>query len=170
MKNIIKTKKKEKRKLPIFGVGPVYVLTCLVMTISALVFDFYGFLMIGEILRAKIAMIVLGVIFIIIGIVLWIKSVIFQKIVSEIKEGHLVTDGVYCIVRNPIYSAFTLVFTGVLLLASNLFLLILPFIFWAYLTILMKYTEEKWLQEKFGDEYIKYCKQVNRVIPWFRKK
>ena len=32
-----------------------------------------------------------------------------------------------------------------------------------------KNTEEKWLREKFGKEYIDYCKDVNRVIPWFAK-
>ena len=103
------------------------------------------------------------------GIVLWIKAVLFQRIRDEIKAGHLVTDGVYSIVRNPIYSAFIFIFTGILLFASNLYLLIFPFIFWAYLTILMKFTEEKWMKEKFGEEYVTYCKKVNRVIPWFRE-
>lgn len=36
--------------------------------------------------------------------------------------------------------------------------------------LLMKYTEEKWLEEKFKNEYIDYCKKVNRVIPWFKRK
>lgn len=112
----------------------------------------------------------IGIVLILVGIILWIKSVIFQKISEEIKSGHLVTCGIYSIVRNPIYSAFTFIFTGILLIASNLYLLIIPFIFWLYLTILLKFTEEKWLKEKFGEEYILYCKRVNRVIPWFRKK
>ena len=38
------------------------------------------------------------------------------------------------------------------------------------LTILMKETEEKWLLEKFGDDYEKYCKKANRIIPWFRRR
>jgi hypothetical protein len=51
-----------------------------------------------------------------------------------------------------------------------LYLLLLPFLFWAFLTVLMQCTEEKWLKEKFGEEYTEYAKKVNRVIPWFRKK
>lgn len=35
---------------------------------------------------------------------------------------------------------------------------------------LMTATEEKWLREKFGKEYIEYCKKVNRILPWIRKK
>lgn len=162
-------KKNRETKLPIFGVGPIYVITCLLLTIVGLVLNYYGFLSSGKVPKAQIFMSVIGGLFIIGGITLWIKSVLFQKISEEIKAGHLVTDGVYSIVRNPIYSAFIFIFTGCLLLASNLYLLVLPCIFWVYLTILMKLTEEKWLKEKFGEEYIAYCKKVNRVIPWFRK-
>ena len=46
-------------------------------------------------------------------------------------------------------------------------LLILPVIFWAVLTVVLKRTEERCLLEKFGDEYACYCKRVNRIIPWF---
>ena len=34
---------------------------------------------------------------------------------------------------------------------------------------LLKNTEEKWLEELYGQEYIDYCKKVNRCIPWFPK-
>lgn len=163
-------RKDRETKLPIFGVGPIYVISCLILTMGGLALDYRGLLESGKVPKAQIFTSVIGVLFIICGITLWIKSVLFQKIGDEIKSRRLVTDGVYRIVRNPIYSAFLFIFTGVLLLASNLYLLILPFIFWAYLTILMKFTEEKWLKEKFGKEYISYCKKVNRVIPWFRKK
>ncbi|NLN98071.1 MAG: isoprenylcysteine carboxylmethyltransferase family protein [Eubacteriaceae bacterium] len=159
-----------KKKLPVFGFGPIYVLTCLLLTIGALALDYYGYLDMGKLTNGKTILFALGVILIIMGIFLWIKSVIFQKIGEEIKKGHLVTTGVYSIVRNPIYSAFILIFTGMLLMSANLYLLILPFVFWAYLTVLMKLTEEKWLKEKFGDEYVEYCREVNRVIPWFRKR
>lgn len=37
----------------------------------------------------------------------------------------------------------------------------------AVLTVVLKRTEERWLLEKFGDEYACYCKRVNRIIPWF---
>ncbi len=82
----------------------------------------------------------------------------------------MITTGVYSIVRNPVYSAFIFIFTGILLFTANYILLILPFVFWAFLTILMKNTEEKWLKNEFGTEYEIYLKEVNRVIPWPRKK
>lgn len=158
-----------KKSLPVFGIGPIYVYTCMMLTIGALALDYYGFLDMGKVTKGKTIMFAIGVILIIIGILLWVKAVIFQKITEEIKKGHLVTTGVYSIVRNPIYSAVTFIFTGLLLMSANLYLLTLPFVFWVYLTLLMKFTEEKWLKEKFGEEYVKYCQKVNRVIPWFRK-
>lgn len=163
-------KKDQERKLPLFGVGPIYVISCLLLTIGGLSLDYYGLLRSGEIPKAGVIMSIIGALLILCGVILWIKSVLHQRVGQEIKAGHLVTDGVYAIVRNPIYSAFIFIFTGVILFASNLYLLLLPVIFWAYLTILMKRTEEKWLKKRFGEEYVSYCKNVNRVIPWFRKK
>ena len=139
--------KEKKGKLPVFGVGPIYVIVCFL-----------------------IGMTLLGILFILGGLGLWIKAVLLQKIGEEIKRGKLITDGVYSLVRNPIYSAFLFVFTGILCLFYNLYLLLLPFLFWLFLTVLMQCTEEKWLKEKFGEEYTEYAKKVNRVIPWFRKK
>ena len=155
--------------LPVFGIGPLYVLSCLLLTIGALALKHYGLLTAGEVTRGKTIMLVGGALLIGIGGLLWIHSVLFQRIGEEIRAGHLVTTGVYSIVRNPIYSSFTFVFTGIILTAGNLYLLVLPFIFWGYLTILLKLTEEKWLRKKFEDEYIRYCRRVNRVIPWFGK-
>jgi hypothetical protein len=34
--------------------------------------------------------------------------------------------------------------------------------------IVLKKTEEKWLYKMYGEEYLDYCKRVNRCIPWFK--
>lgn len=161
--------KTNKTKLPVFGIGPIFVITCLVITICGLALKQRGFLRSGDIAEFKMVMVAIGVILILSGIALWIKAVLLQKIGDEIKAGHLVTTGAYAIVRNPIYSAFLFVFAGVLCAASNLYLLILPFAFWVYLTVLICLTEEKWLKAKFGDEYTQYCSKVNRVVPRLRQ-
>lgn len=155
--------------LPIFGVGPLYVLSCLLLMIIGLVFHHQGHLRRGEMEGGKVIFGILGIFSILLGIWLWIHSVIIQSVSKEISQGKLVTTGVYGIVRNPIYSAFLFIFTGVLLFFSNYLLLLLPVIYWVFLTVLMKCTEEVWLKERFGDAYEEYCKRVNRVIPWFRK-
>lgn len=162
--------KYNKSKMPTFGVGPIYVLTCLILTISGLLLHFKGILRAGICERYKLFFQIAGIILIIFGVYLWIRAVVIEKINKNISAGKLVTTGIYGVVRNPIYTAFTFLFTGILLLTSNYILLILPLIFWIFLTMLMKNTEEKWLKDVFGKEYEEYCSQVNRVIPWFKRK
>ena len=157
-----------KTRLPVFGVGPIYVISCMLLTICGLVLKKMGMLVSGDILNLRFELMITGVVLIIAGCGMWIYAVLIQKISVEIKKGQLVTSGIYSMVRNPIYSAFLLIFSGVLISAHNIYLLILPVLFYLFLTILLKQTEEKWLLEKFGNTYIEYCKKVNRVIPWWR--
>lgn len=91
------------------------------------------------------------------------KSNLFEKI----KENHLITDGIYSIVRNPVYSAILQCCTGLLFFANNLLLLVVPFFCWIYMTLILKRTEEIWLKNLYGQEYMEYCRKVNRCIPWF---
>ena len=153
----------KKNTLPVFGVGPIYAVSCFLLTAFGLFLKKKGFLpgLKSEAMR-------IGFMLIFIGVALWIYAVLIQRISKEISSGHLVTIGIYSIVRNPIYLAFLCVCTGILITAHNVYLLIIPVVLYIFLTVLMKQTEEKWLLDKFGSEYIEYCKHVNRVIPWFR--
>ena len=155
---------KKSKKLPIYEVGPIYVISCLFLTIIALILNYYKIIPVLKFLN--LFMIILGILFIIIGVILWLSAVlVIAKIDMKIKEGKLITTGIYSIVRNPIYSAFLFIFTGIIFLVNNIYLLVLPITFWIYLTIILKLTEEKWLKDKFTDEYDRYSKNVNRVIP-----
>jgi len=68
-----------------------------------------------------------------------------SKVDEGIINNQLVTTGVYAHTGNPIYTAFLSVCTGALHIANNLWLLILPVVFWLFLAVLIKNTEEKWL-------------------------
>ena len=158
----------KKNTLPVFGVGPIYAVSCLLLTAFGLFLKKKEFLNGGDLPGLKSEAMRIGFMLIFIGVALWIYAVLIQRISKEISSGHLVTIGIYSIVRNPIYLAFLCVCTGILIAAHNVYLLIIPVVLYIFLTVLMKQTEEKWLLDKFGSEYIEYCKHVNRVIPWFR--
>jgi protein-S-isoprenylcysteine O-methyltransferase Ste14 len=98
------------------------------------------------------------------GAVLWSGAVFISKINSMVEDNKLVKTGVYAWVRNPIYSAISNVLTGILCLYNNMFLLVMPFIYW--LSIIVR-NEETVLEKKFGSEYLLYKSKVNRCIPWF---
>ena len=47
---------------------------------------------------------------------------------------------------------------------------IIEIINWGIMTIVLKNTEEKWLENLYGEEYMEYKSQVNRCIMWFPRK
>ncbi len=76
----------------------------------------------------------------------------------------LVTTGIYQFSRNPIYLGMTFLYLGLAILGDNIYAIFLL----APLLLLIRYgviaREEKYLESKFGDEYLQYKKDVNR---WF---
>ena len=156
----------EKGHLPILGVGPLYVVTIILMTIISITLSATGIIPVITFANFQWIFILIGILCFIIGITLWLKAVMIDRLDAHIIKNELVTTGVYAYVRNPVYSAFMFVCTGVLLIYGNLVLLVLPIIYWGFMTVLMKLTEEKWLENLYGKEYVQYRQRVNRCIPW----
>ena len=140
----------EKGHLPILGVGPLYVVTIILMTIISITLSATGIIPVITFANFQWIFILIGILYFIIGITLWLKAVIIDRLDTHIIKNELVTTGVYAYVRNPVYSAFMFVCTGVLLIYGNLVLLVLPIIYWGFMTVLMKLTEEKWLEDLYG--------------------
>ncbi|WP_321834171.1 methyltransferase family protein [Clostridium butyricum] len=152
-----------------FGVGPIYVIVTFILTAIAVYIGKMQYFSIGKTQIMKIPLFILGIALIVLGIVLWVQAVIISRIDKNITENKLLTTGAYAWVRNPIYSAFTIVFTGILCVQNNLILLVFPFIYWLLLSIIVK-KEETVLEKIFGQEYLIYKSKVNRCIPWFPKR
>lgn len=156
----------QKEHLPVYGVGPIYGAGIIIVTIIAMILSFTDIISAGKFPALKIPFIIIGILIVIEGFLVWFQAAF--RIDKYIVSNRLCTDGIYAIVRNPCYSGIMLMCTGALFMANNLWLLILPFIYWIAMTVLMKKTEEKWLYDLYGQEYLDYCKRVNRCIPWFR--
>ena len=169
---IVKMKKDEQDHLPVMGIGPVCIVIMIAFTAAGIASVTFGMLTSGTVRNEGLAVIfvVAGILCIVSGVVLWIAAVFGARIDLKIKSNRLETGGVYALVRNPIYSAFLFICTGALLFCRNWYALILPPLFWLYLTVFMKRTEEQWLAGRFGEEYAAYCKRVNRFIPWRKRK
>lgn len=161
---------KENAHLPIIGVGPLIVVPQLLLTTVGIIFSVIGFVDFGKLDFLKIPFMIIGIALIISGVYLWYCANFKDKIDNCITENKLITSGSYSVVRNPIYSAFFLICVGAIFLANNLILFLVPMICWAYMTVMLKNTEEKWLYHLYGKEYSDYCKRVNRCIPWFTKR
>lgn|GEM_PF-146550 len=154
--------------LPVLGVGPFYVSGIFAVTIFATIFNYLGWLRIGTIdnLWIRKLLILIGIVLMVEAITVWCLAVFGSHMVESVKTGQLMTTGIYAWVHHPVYTAFFLLNTGFLILQANWWLMVLPFGYWLALSILLKYTEERWLQEKFGAQYARYAARVNRVFPW----
>lgn len=102
------------------------------------------------------------------GAAVWFIGALRSGMDENIAENKLKTDGIYAWVRNPMYSGWWFMITGISLMWVNIWVLITPFINWLIMTIALKKTEEKWLLDLYGEEYMKYLRRVNRCIPWKR--
>lgn len=162
---------KEKKHLPVVGIGPILCFPMAVLSAVAIVLSVKGvipFASMNEL--GKIIFIIIGVLLMIEGLVCFFGADFGGGLVKSIKSNQLKTNGSYAFVRNPSYAVYFLGSTGALMIAHNPILLILPLLFWLEMTVVLKNTEEKWLEELYGQEYIDYCKRVNRCIPWLPKK
>lgn len=78
----------------------------------------------------------------------------------------LVTTGIYSKMRHPGYMGYIVCYFGVLLIFGFLSMLI-PIIIFSYIFYDAAIKEEKFLTEKFGEEYKDYMKKVPwRFIPY----
>lgn len=134
--------------LPLYGVGPVYVAVIIAVTMARILLSQFKIIAYLSFPIIKMVLLMIGFLLVAVGAALWFLAVFRAKIDDGITNNHLVTDGVYALVRNPIYSAFLSVCTGMLMIYGNLWLLILPVLYWLFLTVLMKCTEEKWLKKR----------------------
>lgn len=78
---------------------------------------------------------------------------------------NLVVTGLYRYVRNPMYIGALLIVAGEALLFQSFGLIIYALASFGVLHLFILHFEEPHLAQKFGDMYIRYCKQVGRWIP-----
>ena len=115
---------------------------------------------------SNLALTIVGAILLVSGILLRLMAFLEIRNTHHIEQ--LVTTGVYSIVRNPIYLAFSGIVVGVAFLWPSA----LAFI-WALVSILIMVgvakLEEADLEKAFGDAYLKYKKEVPSFFPNFRR-
>lgn len=81
-------------------------------------------------------------------------------------DHHLVTEGIYSVVRHPIYTSYVLLFVGFCTMLQSLWglsLLVVVCLVWFGNRIEL---EEQMLQERFGQEYQSYCQRTKRLFPY----
>lgn len=76
----------------------------------------------------------------------------------------LVLSGSFRFTRNPLYLGLTVFYTGLMLVFELTWgLILLPIVIWL-ITVWVIVPEEKYLEQKFGMEYLNYKSRVRRWI------
>lgn len=77
----------------------------------------------------------------------------------------LVTSGIFSHCRNPLYTGNILVVIGLAIVANSFafYIIGIPAFIFMYYAIIR--AEETFLEEKFGPQYVEYCRTANRFIP-----
>jgi len=152
--------------MTLFGCGPKLALLCLPYIILSLVVmfmypDFFNLRFLDNIYAR-----VLGYVWLAIGIVFWIYSAVY--FLKYFKPGQLITRGPFGLCRNPIYSSIIVFIIPSLALVFHSGL---TFTISLVLYIGFKISihgETNVLRRIFGEEYDKYEKSVNEIIPFPR--
>jgi len=80
------------------------------------------------------------------------------------RSSRLVVSGLYRVTRNPMYLGLLSVLVGWALLLGSLSPWLMVVAFERLIVILQIRAEEAALSSRFGDDYIRYTRQVNRWI------
>lgn len=87
---------------------------------------------------------------------------------SQVAES-LNRTGIYSMVRHPLYLGNYLMWIGIVVFTFNIYFVILVTLaFWLYYERIM-FAEERFLERKFGDDYLDWSKKVPAFIPCYRK-
>ena len=84
--------------------------------------------------------------------------------VSQTDKTELVTSGIYQYSRNPAFLGFDLLYLGLLLMFFNWALCVVTIFAMVMYHLQIVKVEEAFLQAAFGEEYLKYKKEVCRYL------
>jgi protein-S-isoprenylcysteine O-methyltransferase Ste14 len=77
----------------------------------------------------------------------------------------LVTDGIFMVVRNPIYSFTILTVVGFVLMLPNVLFLLGFVLLWIWVELLVRFIEEPHLLSLHGGAFQDYASRVGRFVP-----
>jgi protein-S-isoprenylcysteine O-methyltransferase Ste14 len=155
-----------KTSMTLFGCGPKLALLCLPYIILSLIvmFRYPEFFNLNflNFLYVK----VLGFVWLGLGLIFWIYSAIF--FLKYFNPGKLLIRGPFALCRNPIYSSIIVfIIPSLALIFHSGLVFSISLVLYIGFRISI-HGEANMLRRIFGDEYEKYEKSVNEIIPFPR--
>ena len=88
--------------------------------------------------------------------------------VDASEKNPLVTEGMFKLSRNPIYSGMLLVGVGFVILMPHILTVCCALASYAGFEIQVRKVEEPYLRSVHGESYLEYCRNVGRYFPRLR--
>ncbi|MCY3838425.1 MAG: isoprenylcysteine carboxylmethyltransferase family protein [Gammaproteobacteria bacterium] len=88
--------------------------------------------------------------------------------VDASEKNPLVTEGLFKLSRNPIYSGMLLVGVGFVILMPHILTVCCGLVSYVGFEIQVRKVEEPYLRSVHGDSYLEYCRNVGRYFPRLR--
>lgn len=88
--------------------------------------------------------------------------------VDASEKNALVTDGMFKLSRNPIYSGMLLVGIGFVILVPHVLMVCCALVSYVGFEIQVRKVEEPYLRSVHGQSYLAYCRNVGRYLPRLR--
>ena len=129
-----------------------------------------------DLLTVPIWRIVIAIVLALVGLSLSVWSIIYMRHKGDgnpmdafghevaPRTKHLMTDGPYCLSRNPMLSGSFIYYAGVCIWLWT-WQALLVFVAFIAIMLLQVLSEEKRLRRDFGEEYEDYCQRTGRFWP-----
>jgi protein-S-isoprenylcysteine O-methyltransferase Ste14 len=121
-----------------------------------------------------VARIAVGAVILVAAVIVLVRA--FARFVVEgrgtpapiARTERLVVGGDYRFVRNPMYLAVVSAVFGQAMIFSSVALLLYGIAVWGVMAGFVRWYEEPWLRERYGQEYEHYCGAVRAWLPRLR--
>jgi protein-S-isoprenylcysteine O-methyltransferase Ste14 len=121
-----------------------------------------------------VARIAAGTIILLAAVIVLVRA--FARFVTEgsgtpapiARTERLVVGGDYRFVRNPMYLAVVSAVFAQAMIFGSVALLFYGLAVWAMMASFVRWYEEPWLRERYGQEYDRYCAAVRAWLPRLR--
>ena len=150
-----------------WGIGPQFTLISIVYAIIIFLIHLIWMQSFIFTIISRQVNLILGIILIIVGLLIFLIPA--HTIDKYFYEGRICTTGIYSFIRHPIYGSWIVfIIPGIVIISGSLLGISIPIFMYIIFKILIP-KEEKYLEKKFGEEYLKYQKKVNAVFPTIRR-
>ena len=148
-----------------WGVGPKFTIVALIMAILVFTIHF-AWLAHLKIPLPRTLTLIIGIVLVIIGIPVFLVPGL--TIHRYFEQGELTTRGVYSYIRHPIYGSWIVfIIPGIIFIFNSLIGFFIPILMYAVFKIFIV-GEERYLEEKFGQKFTEYKKNVGSIFPKFK--